>query len=339
MEDRIPERPPVIPPVAEGIHRPMWSVMIPAYNCIGHLEATIRCVLAQDPGEEHMQIEVVDDRSTDGDVQALVERVGRGRVGYHRQPRNRGSLRNFETCLKRSTGHYVHLLHGDDMVKKGFYEEIASLFKEDPAIGAAFTKYTYTDEDGTETPPGAESISTERGIVKDWLYKIAERQKLQPPAIVVRRSVYEELGGYFAVHYGEDWEMYMRIASRHPVAYSPRCLALYRRYNNKGNITSNALRTGQNVRDVETVIRIAKDYLPPGKRYILDRIARKNYAVQFGRDAIHLLDRNKEVAFVQGWSAFKFHPHPKTIYLLAMLYWKHATSIVSGRKKMTEVFG
>src|SRR4051812_16972297 len=98
MNDRIPAAPPVIKPVAGTDPRPLFSVMIPSYNCLQYLRRTIESVLVQDIGVEKMQIEVVDDCSSDGDVQKLVEEVGAGRVQFYQQPQNRGSLRNFETC-------------------------------------------------------------------------------------------------------------------------------------------------------------------------------------------------------------------------------------------------
>src|SRR5260370_41738394 len=101
MSERIPRQPPLIKPVPEHIKRPRWSVMIPAYNCSEYLRGNIQSVLQQDPGPEIMQIEVVDDASTDADVESLVRDIGQGRVGYYRQPENVGSLRNFETSLNR----------------------------------------------------------------------------------------------------------------------------------------------------------------------------------------------------------------------------------------------
>src|SRR3954468_10245800 len=100
MEPINPTRaqPPVIAPVS-GSNRPRWSVMIPVYNCATYLPRTLQSVLQQDLGEENMQIEVVDDASTDADVKALVAQLGHGRVTYFRQPQNVGSLKNFETCL------------------------------------------------------------------------------------------------------------------------------------------------------------------------------------------------------------------------------------------------
>src|SRR5450432_1899209 len=102
MIERIPQSPPVIKPVGDSIKRPLWSVMIPTYNCSEYLVETLQAVLAQAPSADMMQIEVVDDCSTDTDVEALVKKIGKGRVGFFRQTENVGSLRNFETCLNRS---------------------------------------------------------------------------------------------------------------------------------------------------------------------------------------------------------------------------------------------
>jgi glycosyltransferase involved in cell wall biosynthesis len=58
--------------------------MIPVYNCYQTLGETLTSVLAQDRGEDQMQIEVNDEGSTDGNVKELVERIGKGRIGYFR---------------------------------------------------------------------------------------------------------------------------------------------------------------------------------------------------------------------------------------------------------------
>src|SRR5450432_3794920 len=144
--DRIPQSPPFIAPIRHSPERPVWSVMIPSYNCSDYLRKTILSVLAQDPGVDKMQIEVVDDHSLDDDVEALVAEIGKGRVKFFRQESNVGSLRNFETCLNRSVGEWVHILHGDDLVNPGFYTEIEGLFQQFPNAGAAFTGYFHIND-------------------------------------------------------------------------------------------------------------------------------------------------------------------------------------------------
>lgn len=328
--ERTPSTPPPIKPLPDIKGRPLWSVMIPAFNCIDYLKITIESVLAQDMGAGKMQIEVVDDCSNDGDVEALVKKIGRERVGYFRQEENKGSLRNFETCINRANGVLVHLLHGDDLVKAGFYEEIEGLFNEYPEIGAAFTKYTYVDEKGNESKPGKDDLDGKRGVVEDWLYKIAQCQRLQPPAMVVKRSVYEHLGSFFAVHYGEDWEMWIRIAAHYPVAYSFKCLALYRSFqNHNANVTSRSIMSGQNIKDIEKVISIAQNYLPKEKRNELKNIARKNFAIHYAKASNRIFQHSKKAAFVQGWGALRMHVNIRTVFYVLRLNLMHLLPFIT----------
>ncbi|MCX6216763.1 glycosyltransferase family 2 protein [Spirosoma sp.] len=169
--------------------------MIPAYNCAFFLKETLLSVLAQDPGEDQMQIEVVDDASTDADVAGLVATLGKGRVSYYRQPHNVGSLRNFETCLNRSRGYLVHLLHGDDRVRPGFYTKMGSLFEAFPTIGAAACRYAYIDAWGNDRQC-SDPERPDDGLLDNWLIRIAQQDRLQYVSMVVKRSVYEHLGGF-----------------------------------------------------------------------------------------------------------------------------------------------
>src|SRR5262249_8378351 len=118
--------------VPEGARRPLWSVMIPTFNCAQYLVQCLESVLAEDPGTDTMHIEVVDDCSTTDDPEAVVKKVGRGRVLFHRKNRNEGATQNFNTCVKRSLGHLVHILHGDDWILPGFYSCIANMAKANP---------------------------------------------------------------------------------------------------------------------------------------------------------------------------------------------------------------
>lgn len=312
MLERTPKSPPKIEALAPCADRPLWSVMIPSYNCIHYLRKTIQSVLAQAPSAAEMQIEVIDDFSTDGDVEALVNELGNKRIGFYKQPKNVGSLRNFETCINRSKGQLIHILHGDDMIRPGFYEEINSLFEKFPDAGAAFTGCEEVDENELKIWD-IKKILPEPGIIDNWLFTIATGQKLQTPSIVVKRTVYENLGSFFGVHYGEDWEMWTRIAANYPVAYSPRVLALYRVHNS--NITSNSLATAQNIKDISTVIDIIQNYLPEEKRRKLKREARMNYAnyANFMCDRLYAANQPK-AALAQAVEAFKLHSSRSTTY-------------------------
>jgi glycosyltransferase involved in cell wall biosynthesis len=295
MEERIPTSPPHIPPLKADTLRPLWSVMIPTYNCYAYIKEAIESVLIQYPGPELMQIEVVDDYSTDGDVKALVEELGKGRVSFYQQPQNRGSLRNFETCINRAKGHYIHILHGDDKVEAGFYNEIESLFSNYPEADASFTNIKYIDQLSRDTGILNRNILTEPGIIPDFLYQIAKKTFASTTAIVVKRSVYEALGSFYAVLCGEDWEMWARIASKYQVAYSPARLASYR-VTHSTSITYYSFYAGQNIIDLPKVIDIIQGYLPEDKRKKLKSISLTYHAIYLIKIANILLADNRKMA-------------------------------------------
>ena len=244
-----------IDPLEESAERPLWSVMIPAYNCADHLGAAIESVLAQDPGPERMQIEVVDDCSDDGTAD-VAARFG-DRVSLFRQPRNLGNVGNFNACLARARGHLIHLLHGDDAVRPGFYERLQAPLSGSDAIGAAFCRYIAIDGDGNWT--GVSPLeSAAAGVLDGWVETLALGQRLQPPCIAVRREAYERLGGFDdRISYSEDWEMWTRIAGAYEVWHDPAPLALYRVH--EGTISDRTLRSGANVADLRRAIEMNRE--------------------------------------------------------------------------------
>src|SRR5688572_11555315 len=182
---RIPSAPPVILPLSVE-KRPLWSVMIPVYNNIEFLEEAMTSVMLQNIPEAEMEIEVIDDASTDGDVKTLVQNIGNGRIKYFNQVTNAGSLRNFETCINRSKGYLVHILHADDRVRNHYYKIIGELLEQYPDAGAAFCRFGYIDERGRKLY-NQPAESSRKGILNNWLFRIAEKQRIQYASITVRR--------------------------------------------------------------------------------------------------------------------------------------------------------
>lgn len=251
---------PRIEPVPEGIYRPFWSVMIPTYNNTSYLEQTLRSVLDQDPGLEEMQIEVVDNCSTQDDPEFLVKKIGVGRVSFYRQQNNVGATQNFNTCIERSVGQVLHILHSDDFVLPGFYIYLREAFEKEPTIGAAFCRHIYIDEKGHWRKLSPLERSTP-GVVTSFLERIAVTQLIQAPSIVVKRCTYEQLGGFhLELIHASDWEMWKRITAHYRVWYEPQPLACYRLHSSSN--TSCLVRSGSDIRDIRRSIEISQTYLP-----------------------------------------------------------------------------
>ncbi|MDB3977398.1 glycosyltransferase, partial [Flavobacteriaceae bacterium] len=228
--------------VSKGIKRPLWSVIIPTYNCANYLKETLTSVLAQDPGEASMEIIVVDDHSTKDDPEAVVKEFGKGRVKFIRQEKNVGKVKNYEAGLRASRGRYIHQLHGDDLVYDGFYSEMVAIFKESPSAGAAFSITNYIDSKSRVTGVTG-MIQDNEGIVPDMLEKLYTQQYIQTPSMVVKREVYETIGCFDRrLNCMEDWEMWIRIANNYPIAVSNKVLAAYRSH--QENATNSTFKDG-----------------------------------------------------------------------------------------------
>ncbi|MEM9924947.1 MAG: glycosyltransferase [Cyanobacteria bacterium P01_D01_bin.50] len=309
-----------IQPVPEDVSRPLWSVMIPTYNCASYLRETLASVLVQDPGPDMMQIEVIDDCSTKDDPAAVVEELGRGRVNFYRQPNNVGHVKNFNTCLQRSRGKLIHVLHGDDRLLNNFYTKLLSGFETEPSIGAAFCRQMNINENGEELwcPEVEQSHS---GKLSNWIERIAVQCIIQPPSIVVRRDVYEKLGGFDSriCCTGEDWEMWVRIAAHYSMWYEPEVLVNYRVHS--VSLTKRCQRTGQNIRDLSKAVDINKSSLPALiKEEITDK-AKKNWALYAINNAKKMLRKQDTVAaMIQLKEALRCNASPQVIKAMISMF-------------------
>jgi GT2 family glycosyltransferase len=220
---------PAIGAVPGGTPRPFWSVMIPTYNNGHYLRRTLESVLSQDLGPDRMQIEVVDGCSTKDDPEAIVQELGKGRVTFHRLSANRGPAHTFNVSIERSRGHWVHVLHGDDMVLPGFYEAYTAAIHAYPRARTVLGQAIVIDEDDRWTGLFGPVPPVGGGILENFAVSQATRQLVLFPGVVVRRDAYEEVGGFCTwFNHVADWDMWFRLGQHAPVAYMARPFAQYR---------------------------------------------------------------------------------------------------------------
>jgi len=271
---------PRIEPVPETHARPFWSVMLTVYNRLDYFEQALKSVVEQAPGRDEMQIEVVNDgsdASIQNQIEAIIKAVAGDRVDFYRHPDNVGHPHIFNVCLRRARGYWVHLLHDDDWVAPGFYQTLRAGIANAPDIGAAFCRHAYVDTAGQQQRLSWLERETP-GIIDNWLERIAVMCRLQTPSIVVKRQVYEQLGGYYAQAKSTfDWEMWQRIAVHYPVWFEPRPLAYFREHS--ASESSDLIKSGRQIADARRVIEIAQTYLPCNLKNRLSMRARENYAL------------------------------------------------------------
>jgi glycosyltransferase involved in cell wall biosynthesis len=236
-----------IEPIADDPGRPLWSVMIPTYNRPETLKETLESVLAQDPGPAEMQIQVSDNCSDVGDIEALVKRLGGGRVEYYRTPRPRSD--NFNICIQRARGRWVHILHDDDIVLPGFYQAYRQIIESDPELVMVTGRVLLGDDHlrwhglrGPLPEPGKTRL-------EDFPRRKAFAHVEDGAATVVRREAYEAVGGFCHAmsSYSSDWDMWFRVSLAGPVAGTHQPYAV-RRVHAGGDNTARVL-SGESVID------------------------------------------------------------------------------------------
>lgn len=196
---------------------PVVTVVIPHYNYGAYLPTAVRSVLEQDVPVE---VIIVDDASTDGSIDAArTIAASDPRITLIEHAVNQRHIRTYNDGLGRATGDYVVLLSADDALAPGSLGRSVALLESDPRIALVYGRVEYF-EDRVPAPREARAWST-IWEGEDWIELMARRGRNIPtnPEVVMRRSVFESIGGYSAaLPRSADMLMWLQAAARGRVA-------------------------------------------------------------------------------------------------------------------------
>jgi glycosyltransferase involved in cell wall biosynthesis len=214
-----PERTP-FPPLPDA---PLVSAVIPCYNQASYLPEAIDSALAQ--SHRPVEIIVVDDGSTDdtGLVASRYEGVTCVRQA------NGGLARARNAGLAASRGHCVVFLDADDRLHpEGVARGIQALVEHPDAV-LAFGRARVIDAGGRVmfTAPEPGPLPENDG----YAALLASNVIWTPAVAILRRDAIEEVGGFDpAVNASADYDLYLRLARRHPIAAHDDVVADYRHH-------------------------------------------------------------------------------------------------------------
>lgn len=219
---------PSIAPISDELCRPLWSVMITSYKRTEYIECAIKSVLDQDIGENEIQIEVVDDCSPNyNDIEAIVREVGQGRVLFYRQPKNIGIYSNWNTCIRRARGYWIHILSDDDQILPGFYSAYRHYIESHECM-AVLGQSIYINDAGQWMSISA-PLQEKDGLLINAHLVLAKGNPINTPGIIVARKAYEKVGGFTNdLSFTPDWEMWTRLATTFEITYVNRPYCLFR---------------------------------------------------------------------------------------------------------------
>jgi GT2 family glycosyltransferase len=197
---------------------PLVSVIIPTFNRRAMVAEALVSVQAQTMGA--WECIVVDDGSTDGTAEA-VEAFSDERVRLLRQE-NLGVAAARNRGIAASRGPLVAFLDSDDLWHPAKLARQLAVMDEGWAL-------CHTDEiwvrRGVRVNPKKKHAKAGGRLLERSL----ELCCISPSAAVVRRDVLEALGGFDEAYpVCEDYELWLRLTARYPVAFVPEPLVTKR---------------------------------------------------------------------------------------------------------------
>lgn len=203
---------------------PKISVIIPTYNRRVYVQEAIDSVLAQTYTD--YEIIVVDDGSTDGTGAALQERYGE-RIQYIWQE-NQGESVARNRAINMATGDYIALLDSDDLWLPEKLEKQMALLQDDPDCAGVYCKASFIDAEGhpLSWPPMGRPLDT-----KDPLAHLALACPVPGSTAIIRAGLLDQVGLYDpSIQHGEDWDLWLRMAVDHHIAFIDSTLTIIRRH-------------------------------------------------------------------------------------------------------------
>lgn len=196
-----------------------FSVIIPLYNKEDSITETIQSVLNQTFKE--FELVIVNDGSTDGSLEK-VKAFSDPRIKIVDKP-NGGVSSARNTGIENALGEWVSFIDADDRWAVGYLEAVNKVIEDFPAASVVVTNY----KKGNESPYVK---YRKRGYLSDYfLLAMKYNDIICSSVITCKRECFKEVGLFTNKYsYGEDLNMWSRLADRYLIAYIPEVLAEYR---------------------------------------------------------------------------------------------------------------
>jgi glycosyltransferase involved in cell wall biosynthesis len=197
------------------------SVIVPSYNMAHFLPYAVQSALAQT--YPNIEVQIIDDGSTDATPEVVRQWAGDPRVRVHRQINGGLShARNQGIALTR--GPFLALLDADDTWMPEKLSQQMRLFENRAELGVVYANYELMDREGKSLPRGP--MQMHRG----WVSGALLLENFVPAsAAVVRRECFRRCGEFdVALRTGEDYDMWLRLSPHYQFDFEAEPAIRYR---------------------------------------------------------------------------------------------------------------
>lgn len=192
---------------------PKFSVVLPTFNRGHLLEHAVQSVLNQ--SFTNWDLWVIDDGSTDN-TKDVVLAFNDDRIHYvYQENSERSVARNHGISL--ASGSYIAFLDSDDCYDKKFLEEVNRACGDQYVgmIACSVRLGLSRASKVIEPQPLNDGESTQEYVFK---------QPIGTPRMVIHRTLFEEYTFDPLLRFGEDRDLWVRMAHKHPIKLAPHAL-------------------------------------------------------------------------------------------------------------------
>ncbi|RYZ75090.1 MAG: glycosyltransferase [Lysobacteraceae bacterium] len=199
------------------------SAVMPVHNGATYLSAAIDSVICQT--HEDFELIIVDDGSSDATAD-IVAGYSDSRVRCIRLEKS-GLVAALNAGLQHAAGAYIARMDADDICYPDRFSVQVAELEGRQELGLVCSDIVRIDVDGNDI--GAESFrGLDSDVLRDGLlYKKAIKPVVHP-TVMMRREVYERVGGYRRYHCAEDHDYWLRCVDRYGFSRIARPLLRYR---------------------------------------------------------------------------------------------------------------
>lgn len=211
------------------------SVLMVNYNHADTIEQSIRSVLEQTYSK--LQLIIVDDGSTDNSVE-IINSIEDPRIEVYEEKENKQICAVTNIGMKKVRGEYFARIDSDDLWKKNKLELQVEYLKEHPEHKICFTHVSIIDENDQVIDSELEKLyAVDYERQEEWLETFFFLGNCLPmTSVLMTTKIMVEIGDFnIAYRQLHDFDYWIRIAKRYPMAVIPKKLARIRRYESETN--------------------------------------------------------------------------------------------------------
>lgn len=211
----------------------MFTVIVPLYNKADHILKCVQSILAQTYPQ--FELIIVNDGSTDNSLQLLNE-LKDDRIKIISQ-QNAGVSTARNNGAKEAKYGYLAFLDADDWWDPHFLEEMKGLIEKYPDAGLYGSNF-YLVKNSISHPSTVGLDKEFKAGYIDYFQTYANTfcVPINCSFVVLPKSIFDAAHGFKShLKYGEDFDLWLRIALTHKVAYINKALA----YSNQDVVSHN----------------------------------------------------------------------------------------------------